>query len=273
VTKSRRNWAVGAALLAAVVVTLLPLVWVLSTSMKLPRDFYTAPPVWIPEPITTGHYTALFRDFGAAEYFRNTLVIALGNTIFMLLLGIPAAYGAARHGAGGSALPLWMLVQRMLPPVTVLIPLFLVFQRLRLVDSYGGLILAYGTFNLPVAVWMLLNFFRDFPGDLQDAAMVDGCTELGAVRRIMLPLLAPAIVVVSLFLFTFAWNELLFPLILAGTSTKPIMLLFVSLLQSPTGVLFGEAAAAVMISIIPAYFLALFFQRYMVHGLTLGALK
>lgn len=264
---------IAAVLAAAVAFSLLPIVWVLSTSVKLPKDFYASPPVWIPPQPSLAHFAALFSDYNAGDYYRNTVLVALGNTLLMLVIAVPAAYSVARYRAGGAALPFWMLVQRMLPPVTVLIPLFLVFQQMRLIDTYGGLILAYGAFNLPVAVWMLIGFFRDFPPDLQDAAMVDGCTELGAVRRILLPLLAPAIVVVALFLFTFAWNELLFPLMLSGTSTKPIMLLFISLLQSPTGLLFGEAAGAVAISIIPAYMLALFFQRYLVRGLTQGALK
>lgn len=264
---------ITAALVAAVGFSLLPIVWVLSTSVKLPKDFYASPPVWIPPHPSPAHFAALFSDYNAGEYYRNTLIIALGNTLLMLLIAVPAAYAVARHRAGGSVLPFWMLVQRLLPPVAVLIPLFLVFQRMHLVDTYGGLILAYGAFNLPVAVWMLVGFFREFPLDLQDAAMVDGCTELGAVRRVVLPLLAPAIVIVALFLFTFAWNELLFALMLSGTFTKPIMLLFISLLQSPTGLLFGEAAGAVTISIIPAYILALFFQRYLVRGLTQGALK
>lgn len=274
--KRRRRVAAGliaAALAGAVGFSLLPIAWVLSTSVKLPRDFYASPPMWIPPHPTFAHYTALFSDYNAGEYYRNTLIVALGNTFLMLVIGIPAAYAVARYRVGGVALPFWMLVQRMLPPVAGLIPLFLIFQRLRFIDTYGGLILAYGAFNLPVAVWMLIGFFREFPEDLQDAAMVDGCSELGAIRRILLPLLAPAIAVVALFLFTFAWNELLFPLILSGTSTKPIMLLFVSLLQSPTGLLFGEAAGAVAISIIPAYSLALFFQRYLVRGLTQGALR
>ena len=264
---------ITAALVVAVGFSLLPIVWVLSTSVKLPKDFYASPPVWIPPHPSPAHFAALFTDYKAGDYYRNTLIVALGNTLLMLLIAVPAAYAVARHRAGGTALPLWMLVQRLLPPVTVLIPLFLVFQRMHIIDTYGGLILAYGAFNLPVAVWMLIGFFREFPPDLQDAAMVDGCTELGAVRRVLLPLLAPAIVVVALFLFTFAWNELLFALMLSGTSTKPIMLLFISLLQSPTGLLFGEAAGAVAISIIPAYGLALFFQRYLVRGLTQGALK
>src|SRR5207249_1356538 len=126
-----------------------------------------------------------------------------------LLLAIPAAYAVARYRVGGRLYPVWVLIQRMLPPVAVLIPLFLVYRQFRLVDTFPGLILAYGVFNLPLAVWMLIGFFEEFPRDLQDQAMVDGCSELAAVARIVLPILAPALVAVALFLFIFAWNELM----------------------------------------------------------------
>jgi multiple sugar transport system permease protein len=257
----------------AVLVSVFPILWVLSTSLKLPRDYYTSPPVLIPSEITGSHYTALFRDRGAGHYYRNTLVIAIGNTILVLLIAAPAAYGVARYRVGGRFFPVMVLGQRMLPPVVVLIPLFLLFRQAHLIDTFTGLDLAYSVFNLPLAVWMLIGFFEEFPWELQDQAMVDGCSELGAVFRVVLPVLAPAMVAAGFFLFVYAWNELMYAIVLSRMETKPIMILFINLLKSPTGEFFGEAAGAVVLSVIPAYVLTLAFQRYMVRGLASGAIK
>jgi multiple sugar transport system permease protein len=258
---------------AAALISIFPVLWVLSTSFKQPREYYANPPVLVPREPTGAHYASLFADYDAGRYYRNTLVIAIGNTLLMLLVATPAAYGVARYRVGGRLLPLWMLAQRMLPPVAVLIPLFLLFRQARLIDTFPGLILAYAVFNLPLALWMLIGFFQEFPRELQDQAMVDGCSELGAVLRVVLPALAPALAAVALFLFVYAWNELMYAIVLARTETKPIMILFINLLRSPTGIMFGEASGAVVLGAIPACVLTLAFQRYLVRGLLTGALR
>jgi multiple sugar transport system permease protein len=257
----------------AALVSIFPVLWVLSTSFKQPREYYANPPVLVPREPTGAHYASLFADYGAGQYYRNTVIIAVGNTLLMLLVATPAAYGVARYRVGGRWFPLWVLAQRMLPPVAVLIPLFLLFRQARLIDTFPGLILAYAVFNLPLAVWMLIGFFQEFPRELQDQAMVDGCSELGAVIRVVLPVLAPALVAVALFLFVYAWNELMYAIILARSETKPIMILFINLLRSPTGILFGEASGAAVLGAIPACVLTLAFQRYLIRGLLTGALR
>jgi multiple sugar transport system permease protein len=257
----------------AVFLSLMPIFWVVSTSFKLPRDFYSSPPVLIPTAPTIKHYTSIFVDYKAMDYYKNTFIIAFGNMFLILAVAVPAAYAVARYRVGGGILSFWILSQRMVPPVTLLIPLFLLFATYRLMDTFPGLILSYSALNLPLAIWMLIGFFEDFPQELQDQAMVDGCSEVQAIFRVVLPIIAPGIVVVALFIFVFSWNQLMFPLILSRVNTKPIMLLFVNMLRSPMGLMFGESCACVVLGIIPALILALFFQRYLVKGLSMGAFK
>jgi multiple sugar transport system permease protein len=245
----------------AIFLSLMPIFWVVSTSFKLPREFYSSPPVWIPTAPTVKHYISIFVDYGAGDYYKNTFIIASGNMFLILAVAVPAAYAVARYRVGGGIFSFWILSQRMVPPVALVIPLFLLFATYRLMDTFPGLILSYSALNLPLAIWMLIGFFEDFPQELQDQAMVDGCSEVQAILKIVLPVIAPGIVVVALFIFVFSWNQLMFPLILSRVNTKPIMLLFVNMLRSPMGLMFGESCVCVVLGIIPALILALFFQR------------
>ena len=161
----------------------------------------------------------------------------------------------------------------MLPPVAAIIPLFLLYVKFGLIDTYTGIILSHTIFNIPFAVWILIGFFADFPREIQDQAMVDGCSEFGTIWRIILPVIIPGVLVVTLFTFVFSWNEVMFSLTFGRTETRTITKLFQSLLQSPTGIFFGPAAASVILGVIPAYTLTLFFQRYLVRGLSLGSVK
>jgi multiple sugar transport system permease protein len=273
VRRSAGLFATYVFLIAAVLVTLFPLYWIVVTSFKIETEFMSDPPVWIPGEFRLQHYQSLFDEYDAAPYFKNTAIIAVGNMALILVIAVPAAYAVARYRVGGRLFSFWILSHRMVPPVTLLIPIFIVLVSLKLIDTFPGMILAYSTFNLSLAVWLLISFFEDFPQDLQDQAMVDGCSEMGAIWRVVLPLIAPGLVVVALFIFIFSWNQLMFPLALSRMETRPIMMLFVSMLRSPTHLQFGEASATVVLSMLPAIVLSLFFQRYIVKGLAAGAFK
>jgi len=260
-------------LIIFIVITLFPLLWLLITSIKIPKDYYASPPVWLPSQVTIEHYKVLFTTYGAGPFIKNSIIIAAGNTILVLLLGIPAAYAIARHSIGGKNFAFWILSQRMLPPVAAVIPLFMLFSKLRLIDTYTGLILTYSIFNLSFAVWMLIGFFRDTPQELYEAAMLDGCNEVQTIIKVILPIIAPGVVVVALFCFVFAWNELMFAMTFSRTNAKTLMMVIASTMQSPTGIFFGEAAGAAVIGLIPPFILTLFFQRYLVRGLSFGAVK
>jgi len=255
------------------IIMLFPLIWLVSTSFKLPVDYYSSPPVWFPSNITFNHYKTLFTTYGAIPYLKNSLIVSIANTLLVLLLSIPASYSIARLKVGGNQLSFWFLSQRMLPPVASLIPLFILFSKIRLLDNYLSLIIAYTIFNLPFAIWMLIGFIQEIPRELEEAAALDGCTEIQVLWRIILPLVLPGLVVISLFCFLFAWNELMFAITFTRRNTKTLMVLLASTMQSPTGMFFGEAAAAAIIGVTPSFVLTMFLQRYLVRGLTLGAVK
>ena len=167
----------------------------------------------------------------------------------------------------------WHPHGRMLPPVILVIPLFLIYRTLHLNDTYIGLVLAYAIFNGPLAVWLLMAFFEDFPTEIIDASLVDGSTEFQALLRVVVPLMAPSVVVVALFCFLTGWNDLIFVLTLGGQETHTLNMLMVSLLNAPSNESFGPAAATVVLGIIPPFALTLFLQRYLAAGLSLGGVK
>lgn len=254
-------------------VGIFPISWLIITSLKLPGDYFSSPPIWIPKVITLEHYKTLFTTYGGLPYFRNSLIIALSNMFLVLLIAIPTAYAISKYKVGGEKFSFWILSQRMLPPVATVIPLFLLYNKFNLMDTHIGLILAYTIFNLSFGVWMLIGFFDDFPIQIQEQALIDGCTEIQSLVKVVLPTIAPGVLVVALFCFIFSWNELMLALTLTTTNAKTITVLFASILQSPSGIFFGEAACAAVLSLIPALILTFFFQRYIVRGLTLGSVK
>lgn len=262
-------------LLAAVIVALFPFYWVLSTSFKYPRDHFSKPPVAFPVEYTTSHYYELLRrdKINGLPYIKNSLAIAMVNMVFVVAISVPASYVLGRYRPGGRKMTFAILMGRMLPPVVVVLPLFLLYRALRLNDTYLGMTLSYTIFNGPLAVWLLMTFFEDFPTEIIDAALVDGCTEFRALIQVVTPLILPGVVVVALFCFLTGWNDLIFVLALGGKNTQTLNLLMVALLNQPSADLFGPAAAAVVVGTIPPFILTLFLQRYLVKGLTLGGVK
>lgn len=262
-------------LLVAVLISVFPFYWILTTSFKFPRDHLSKPPVYIPTDYTFDHYQQLFseRTINALPYLRNSFAIATLNMVFVVAISIPAAYVLAQYQLGGSKTRFAILIGRMLPPVILVIPMFLIYRTLELNDTYIGLVLAYSIFNGPLAVWLLMAFFEDFPTEIIDASLVDGSSELSALVRVVMPLMAPSIVVVALFCFLTGWNDLIFVLTLGGRDTQTLNLLMVNLLNAPSNESFGAAAATVVLGIIPPFVLTLFLQRYLVAGLSLGGVK
>jgi multiple sugar transport system permease protein len=265
------RFLVYAALIVLTGLFLFPLLWMLSTSIKTQADYFTYPPVWIPKHPSLEHYRYIVSTTGLSAV-RNSLIIAGANVVLVMLVSIPAAYAIARFRVGGHNFSFWVLSQRMLAPIAVILPLFLLFSRLDLIDKHIALILGYTTFNTAFAVWLLIGFFEEFPTEIEDAGLVDGCSRWGVLFRVTLPIVSPGLVVTALFCFIFAWNEFLFALILTRQAavTIPVQL---AQFQAPTKILWGEMSAYATIGILPPMVFAFLLQRYLVRGLAVGGVQ
>lgn len=251
---------------------LFPVVWVVLGSLKA-RDLAAAvPPVWIFEP-SFDNYSAAFlrRNFGIL--FVNSLVATLASTAVVLLLGSMAGYALARFKiVGKQNILFWILSTRMFPPIAAIIPIFLLFNDLRLIDTRQGLVLLYIAFNLPFAIWIMRGFFAEIPSELDDAAMVDGCTPWQAFTRVIMPLAAPGLAATAIFCMMFSWNEFLFALIISRAQSQTLPIGVMGFITQ-RGVLWGEMSAAATVIMTPMIVFTFLVQRYLIRGLTFGAVK
>ena len=272
---SRLPWAgIGRALLIGsfVVFVLVPLYWVFVTSIKPSQDYLAVPPVWFPSEPTLGHYTAALFAYRGLGGLLNSLIVSTCATLLSALLGTAMAYSFARFDTGGRHLSFWVLSQRFLPPVAIVLPIFLLFRDLHLNDTRLGLIIVYTVFTLPVTVWMLFAYFRQLPASLEEAALVDGCSRWQAFWSIAVPLAAPGIAAAMVFAFIACWTEFFFALILTGRNAFTLPTVFRAFLGFQ-GAQYGEASALAVVSLVPSTVLGMLAQKHLVRGLTLGAVR
>lgn len=254
-----------AALGAVMAASLFPVVWMFLTSVKTRTEAFAIPPVWLFRP-TLANYQELFATAGFARSVINSLVISVISVVISVAMGSLAAYAFARFPMRGARLQFAILLFRILPPVALIVPLFILFSRLDLVNRYEAVILANLTFEIPMAVWMLTGFFRDLSPEFEDAALLDGCTRLGALFRIAYPLAGPGLAATSIICFLYAWNEYLYAVILTGIETKTVAVAAADAVTGH-GVLWGQMAAAGSIAMLPTVVLATVTQRYLLRGL------
>jgi multiple sugar transport system permease protein len=257
---------------AFLIFLLLPLYWMAITSIKPVSEYQAMPPVWFPSAPTFVHYTAALFSYRGMQGLVNSLIIASGTTVLSIVAGTMMAYSLARFRTGGQHLAFWVLSQRFLPPVAVVLPVFLLYRSYGLYDTHVGLVLLYTVFTLPFSVWMMYAYFRQLPEELENAALVDGCTRWQALRRVAIPLAAPGIVTAAVFAFIFAWTEFFFALILTSQNAFTLPSIFRAFLGFQAGQ-YGESSALTVISLAPSIALGLLAQRHLVQGLTLGALR
>ena len=255
----------------ALVFFLFPIVWITLTAFKSGDEFLKSPPVWIPQNPSFQYFKNVI-EAGGLKSLKNSLIIASSATLLSLLIGSLAAYGMARYKVGGDNLPFFILSQRFMPPVAVIFPFLLVFKNLKWMDTYQALIVVYLTFNLPYAVWMMRGFFQEIPIEIEESALVDGCGPFGAFWRIALPLVTPGLVATGVFCFIFAWFELFFAVCITRTDAVPLSVFLPNYFGKFT-VFWGEIGATSIMAMLPMFIMSLVVQRYLVRGLTMGAVK
>ena len=250
---------------------LLPILWIFRTSLAPYLIAYKIPPNWFFTP-TFSNYVDLAKMYEFSKYLTNSFSIAGGATLIVIPLASLAAYSFVRFRTGGELLRWAILGTQMLPPIVLALPLFVIFRYLSLLDRHLGLTLVYTSFNLPLAIWILMGFFEDIPVELEEAALIDGASPLQAFIRIVFPLSAPGIMATGILNFILCWNEFLFALILTGdkSGTVPVIL---SAMQTERGVMWGVLASGTMLAIAPMIIISFFVRKYLIRGLTFGALK
>jgi multiple sugar transport system permease protein len=251
---------------------LVPLYWMFITSIKPSDDYLSVPPVWIPRAPTLVHYTAALFAYRGLQGLINSLIISLSATLLSAVLGTLMAYSFARFNTGGKHLAFWVLSQRFLPPVAIILPIFLIYRMIGLHDTYIGMIIAYTVFTLPVSVWMMFAYFRGIPKSMEEAALVDGCSRWMSFRKIAVPLAIPGIVAAAIFAFIACWTEFFFALILTSRYTFTLPTVFRAFLGFQ-GAQYGEASALAIVSLVPSIVLGTLVQKHLVRGLTLGAVR
>jgi multiple sugar transport system permease protein len=256
---------------AGLVLVAIPFVWILLTAFKLPVDAASVPPE-IFSPITSSNFEQVFQG-PYLQSVGNSVIITVGTTVATLLFGVPAGYALARgRFFGRRFLGGFLLFSRMVPPVIFIIPLFLFFHELGLIDSFVGLVLAYLSGLLPFTVWLCASYFSDIPIELEDAARVDGCSRAQAFIRVSLPLAIPGVLTVGLLIAIAAWSEYFIPLLLAGPYTTPATVGLVNFIGVDS-INWGAMAAAALVLAVPVFFVTLLAQRGLLRGLTAGAVK
>lgn len=274
---SRRTMSRGVQVAVAALISVLmlaylsPLVWLVLSSFKNRVDIFSTTPKLFFTP-TLRNYAVAFGDKGFATNLGSSVIVALASTAVALVVGIPAAYHLTRHRSRfQGAFLLSLLAARLLPAMVLSVPLFVIANKIGLSGTYTAVVAAHLTFSIPFTVWMMRGFFMAIPVSLDEAARLDGCSQLAAFFRIVLPLTKGGIAATAIFLIINSWNEFLFALILTGRSTATLPVAIPNLL-TPIGTFWGQIAAVATVTVVPVCLFAFAVQKYMVTGLTGGAL-
>ncbi len=259
------------AALALTALFLFPIYWLFAMSVKTPDEIFASPPVWVPAAIQFDNFRVLFKD-GDAVTVWNSLFVAGTSTVIAMFLGTLCAYSLARFRTGGDNLAVWIISQRMIPPIAIVFPLFLLYVWLGWVDTYHGLILLYVAFNLPYVIWMMRGYIEDIPRELEESALVDGCTRWQVLWRVVFPMARTGLFATAVFTFVFAWNDFIFALVMTRSevTTYPVQVTHYFGGQSN---FWAKIAAMSVLGAAPVFVAVAFLQRYLVRGISMGAVK
>ena len=250
-----------------------PILWGLSTSLKPPQAILAYPPEFLPAQPTLEHYALLFRT-GIHRYVLNSVIVSALSVVLALGLGSLAAYALARLSFRGRATLMFATVALMsIPLPSVLVPTFMLLATIDLTNSLAGLALLYTAYQLPIVVWMLYGYFRSLPIELEHAAMIDGCSRLRTLRKIVLPLSGPGLVAAGLFVLTFAWNDFVVAVVMVSAEEAKTLPVAIYGYLGFYGRDWGPLTAAAMLSIVPVIAVFIAFQRYFLSGMTGGGVK
>ncbi len=258
----------------AVAVTLLflfPVYWLFMISFKTADEIYAYPPVWWPASLQLNNYAVLFKD-GDAATVGNSLIVASVSTIFAMFLGTICAYSLARFRTGGEHLANWIISQRMVPPIAIVFPVFLLYVWFGWVDTYFGLILLYTAFNLPYVIWMMRGYILDIPRALEEAALVDGYSRWQVLWKVVFPMCRAGLFATAIFTFVFAWNDFIFALVLTRTEVTTYTVQVTHYFGGQSN-FWGKISAMSVLGTVPIFIVVGFMQRYLVRGISLGAVK
>lgn len=276
-TAARRSWSgrfLGIGIALVLLVEMFPFGWLFLTSVKSQSDASAWPPLWIFKP-TLANYREVFFDPSIAfsHAFLNSVVVTLMSTTISITVGLSAAYALTRFRfKGRQVLQAGVIGIQMLPAIVMVIPLFLMLSRMQLLDTRLGLVLVYSAFAIPIVTWMLQGFLVDIPIDIEEAALVDGCSKLRALRMILLPLMRPGLAATAIFAFIWTWNDFIFALIFTRTNAVTFMVAAAQF-RTEQGVMWGPVGASTVVAIAPVVVFVMLAQRHLIRGLTFGAVK
>jgi multiple sugar transport system permease protein len=278
--RSLRTWIELGLLALLAVAMLFPVVWMLETSLKDGRDIYAVPAKIVGFDVTLDHYKDVFVQRGGsgasdlAVSFKNSVLVAGFSTLLATLLGVPAAWAYSRFTLKASKDQLFFILStRFMPPVVVVIPIFLMYRDLDLIDTKLGLVLIYAAFNLPFTIWMMKGFVDEVPAEYEDAAMLDGYSRFEAFWRFTLPLLVPGIAATAVFALIFSWNEFVFAIFLTSSESARTAPPAIAGLVGGTTIDWGLVAASAMVFAAPVLLFAFLVRKHLVAGVTLGAVR
>ena len=272
----RRDLIQAARYAGALFITLIvafPIYWLFLMAFKSADEVYAVPPVYFPADPSFGSFASLFRGASYdAQTLINSLIIATTTTIIAMVLGTMCAYSMARFRTGGSNFAIWIMSQRMLPPIAIVFPLFLAFAFVDVLDTFPSIIVVYVAFNLPFVIWMMRGYIEDVPVAIEESALVDGCTRWQALYKVIVPMSRAGIFATAVFTFLFTWNEFVFALVLTNNHivTYPVQVTGYFAAQQTY---WNSVGAMSILGTIPVFFAVVFFQRYLVRGISMGAIK
>ena len=279
------SWPLVVVLFGAVAITLFPVFWIVMTALKPPTDWNAAPAIWVPSHPTIINFRTLFdpdaiREYGvggvsqaATAAVRGSLLASIVATALSILIGLLAAIGLARYGNGGRSTALIILSGRMFPPAAIAVPFVIIYSSIGLIDTYAGLIAIYVAATLPFSTWMLKSFVDDLPREIEEAAMVDGRSRLGAHLTVTIPLIRGGLFATAMFIFILNWSEFMFALVLSYTSVITIPVQLAKYVTATAGTLYGVQAALAVLAMVPLVIAGFLIQSHLARGMTFGAVK